>query len=388
MTCFGPPLGGPFFARQADVPRERSPGCQCYVPPKLHIIQRRETSKQAKSSLCPAGAASPSPAMPLTIFGREPTSIFSLYRRADENSASIALGWALDKVPHFRGALLQALFPHTPETDTATISLQQGGDDGGFTDIEIRLPTGHHVLIEAKLGWELPTERQLRRYIRRLGASPKQRCRLVTVSAMSKAVAQRRQPSEMDSVELVHLSWDELRDLASQSLADTRVVAERLWLTQLTEHLAEFTTMDRVTSNEVLVVPLNVKRIRPEYPYTWTDVVEKDRSYFHPIDAHWTVTPPNYVAFRYHGRLQFVHHVSRVQIVFDVSTVNPHWPTTDRDHFLYTLGPAMAPREEVRTGGIYATAATWCAIDTLLSGEFKTIKDARDETVRRRNAQR
>ena len=326
--------------------------------------------------------------MPLTIYGREPTSIYSLYRRADENSASIALGWALDKVPHFRRALLQALYPDVSETDTATISLQQTGEDCGFTDMEIRLPTSHHVIIEAKLGWELPSERQLRRYILRLRTSPRERCRLVTVSAMSKVVAQRRQPGALDGIELVHLSWDELRDLAGQSLAGTRVVPERLWLTQLIEHLAEFTTMDRVTSNEVLVVPLSVERIRPENPYASTDVVERDGSYFHPIDAHWTVTPPNYVAFRYRGRLQSVHHVSRVQVVFDVSTVNPHWPTTDRDHFLYTLGPAMVPREEVRTGRIYATAATWCAIDTLLSGEFKTIKDARDETVRRRNAQR
>ena len=326
--------------------------------------------------------------MPLTIYGREPTSIFSLYRRADENSASIALGWALDKVPHFRGALLQALFPHAPETDTATISLQQGGDDGGFTDIEIRLPTGHHVLIEAKLGWELPTERQLRRYIRRLGASPKQRCRLVTVSAMSKAVAQRRQPSEMDSVELVHLSWDELRDLASQSLADTRVVAERLWLTQLTEHLAEFTTMDRVTSNEVFVVPLSQRRIHPEVAYTWIDVIERDGAYFHPVDARWTVTPPNYVAFRYDGLLKSVHHVSSTRVVLDLSAENPKWPHTDRDHFIYTLGPPMRPLSEMHTGNIYRTGKVWCAIDTLLSGEFKTISDARDETNRRKEAKR
>ena len=346
------------------------------------------TSKQAKSGLCPAGAASPCPSMPLTIYGREPTSIFSLYRRADENSASIALGWALDKVPHFRETLLQCLFPSVPETDTATISLQEAGDDGGFTDIEIRLPTSHHVIIEAKLGWELPTERQLRRYIRRLRTSPRERCRLVTVSAMSNVIAQHRQPRAMDGIQLVHFPWDELRDLASQSLAGTRVVAERLWLTQLIEHLAEFTTMDRVTSNEVFVVPLSAERIHSERQYTWIDVVGKDGAYFHPVDARWTVTPPNYIGFRYGGRLQSVHHVSSARVVLDLSAENPKWPRTDRDHFIYTLGPAMCPVGEMRTGRIYRAGRAWCAIDTLLSGEFRTVSDARDETNRRKEAKR
>ena len=117
--------------------------------------------------------------------------------------------------------------------------------------------------------------------------------------------------------------------------------------------------------------------------HTWVDVVEQDRSYFHRVGNNWPTQPPNYVAFRYHGRLQSVHHVDNFQIVADVFAINPLWLHTVDDHFVYSLGPPMRPPTEVRTGDIIRNARCTCAIDTLLSGAFDTISSARDETNRR-----
>jgi hypothetical protein len=79
-----------------------------------------------------------------------------------------------------------------------------------------------------------------------------------------------------------------------------------------------------------------------------------------------------------------VHHIDKFEIVQNLAAYNPNWPKTDLDRFVYTLGPPMRPPRDMRTGKIYGSGHVWCAIDTLLSGAFDTISDARDETKRRR----
>lgn len=78
-----------------------------------------------------------------------------------------------------------------------------------------------------------------------------------------------------------------------------------------------------------------------------------------------------------------VHHVDSYDVVSDLNSVNSCWPSTGMDHFVYQLGPAMVPTKEIKNGKLWATARIWCAIDTLLSGAYATIADARDETQRR-----
>ncbi len=141
--------------------------------------------------------------------------------------------------------------------------------------------------------------------------------------------------------------------------------------------------MERQLDNTVFVVALGKKAMVKGRTHTWIDVVEKDGCYFHPVGNNWPVQPPNYIGFRYNGKLQSVHHIDSFEVVEDLSSYNPRWLKTDFDHFVYKLGPAMRPSREVRTGKIYMNGRVWCAIDTLLSGAFATISDARDETKRR-----
>lgn len=322
--------------------------------------------------------------MTLRIHGQEPKSIFGLVG-TDENSATFALGWSLDKSQTFRNLLLEALlgWPAKQEGDWL-IDLQQHGHDKGFTDVEILCPGYCHIIIEAKRNWTLPTEQQLSRYQQRLSIHGCANVLMVSVSAASKDYAGRKLPSHVGGAALLHHSWADIRALALTAYKQAGSTDEKRVLRELSTHLQEYAVMQDPKDNTVFVVSLSRKAITDKSPYTWIDVVRQDRRYFHPIGNNWPVTPPNYLGFRYYGRLQSVHHVESYEIVGDLSSENPLWPPENgQDHYVYRLGPAMLPASEMLNGKIYPMGRYWCAIDTLLSGAFKTVSDARDETDRR-----
>ena len=326
--------------------------------------------------------------MTLLISGDEAASIFRL-NGADENSATYALGWALQHSRHFLSAMLSDWFGEAADAGEVVVSLQKHGVDGGFTDVEVLGGDRFHVIIEAKKHWNLPSVGQLSRYRPRLATSVAGEQLLVSISSADADLARRRLPVSVDGVAVVHQSWSDIQRLARKAHADASGYEEKLWLRHFIQHLKEFVAMDRVNSNLVYVVSLGLDPMVQGGAHTWVDVVEKDRCYFHPVGDTWPHQPPNYMGFRHHGKLQSVHHVDNFVIVDDLSQVNPLWPASDRDHFVYRLGPPMLPPKEMRTGpSIVRSARAQCAIDTLLSGQFETISDAKAETKRRLGEER
>lgn len=318
----------------------------------------------------------------LTLRGSAPESIFHLLG-ADENSATYALGWVLERSPVFLALLEKSWFGSTSSTGIPLISLQRHDVDKGFTDLEFQRDQLFHAVLEAKRSWTVPTVTQLRRYRPRLDVHGARHRRIITVSSADKAFAMRHLPSSIDGVKLIHQSWGDILRVAKKATANAPKFEEKLWLRHFVQHLQDFVAMDRVSSNNVYVVSLGLEPIKKGGTHSWVDVVEKDRCYFHPIGKGWPSQPPNYIGFRYKGRLQSVHHIDRFEIVRDLSLCNPLWLKTKSDHFVYHLGPPMKPAKEVKTGKIFRNGRVHCAIDTLLSGEFTTISDARDETKRR-----
>lgn len=113
--------------------------------------------------------------------------------------------------------------------------------------------------------------------------------------------------------------------------------------------------------------------------------MKRKHRYFHPIGGGrggWPKEPPNYIAFRYNGKLQSIHHVEGYEVF-----TNPHekFPEIPEEkwspHFLYRLGPAFVPSKEVRTGNIYPNGRVWCMLDTLFTCD--TISAARDLSQKR-----
>lgn len=331
----------------------------------------------------------PGAVMSLSIRSAFPRNVFELMGKG-ENSATYALGWVLERSPRFAWLLASDIAGHPIDVSDLRIVLQKSGDDRGYTDVELCCEKVLHAIIEAKQGFELPGTKQLSRYRPRLRDAGFDAVALVTVSAIPGPIARLKLPKAIDGVVVKHLSWGAVRGLAKAARREAAGLEERLWLRELIDHLEDYAAMNRTRDNMVYVVSLGSGAMRDDSDRTWIDVVERDQSYFHPVGNHWPIQPPNYIGFRYLGQLQSVHRIESFDIVNDVSIMNPTWCSTDVDHFVYKLGPAMKPPKPLGAGGprdsIKRSARVWCAIDTLLSGQFEQLGEARDETKRRAQA--
>jgi hypothetical protein len=125
--------------------------------------------------------------------------------------------------------------------------------------------------------------------------------------------------------------------------------------------------MDAINSNNVFVVSVSGSTFGGS-SITFIEVVEKFRKYFHPVGQGWPPSPPNYIAFRWYGQLQSVHHIDDFEIITNFAS---HFPsTTDEEispHFLYHLGPAIIPNRTVKTGNLFRAARIYAHIDLLLT---------------------
>ena len=324
----------------------------------------------------------------LFLHDRELSTVFSLLGNK-ENDITYSVGWGLAQCAPFLTALMRSVFRGGDPGTQPTVRLQQHGEDGGYTDIEIDAER-FHLIIEAKRGWNLPEAKQLERYRSRLNRRNGKNA-LVVLSECTSAYAKERLPTMIRNVPVFHRSWKEVRAMAHAS-AGRGSHAEKRLLKQLSRYLETLMSMQNQISNEVYVVVLS-----PQLPawshISWLDFAIKRRVYFHPIAAGWPKEPPNYMGFRYGGFLRSIHHVDRYEIVDDVSRrvrniSGPKW-RKERwsggrpfiNYFIYHLGPAIRPQREVRNGPIYATGRVKAALDLLLTCD--TIAEAVRKTKER-----
>jgi hypothetical protein len=97
----------------------------------------------------------------------------------------------------------------------------------------------------------------------------------------------------------------------------------------------------------------------------------------------WPKDPPNYIAFRYDSKLQSIHRIDDYEVVTNMHKQITEIPNEEWEpHFLYKLGPAFRPANEVKTGKIYPNGRVWCMLDTLFTCD--TISKARDISQKRK----
>ena len=126
-----------------------------------------------------------------------------------------------------------------------------------------------------------------------------------------------------------------------------------------------------------------------ERDFDFRDVVVNYDRYFHPAHGAkgFPRKPPNYLGFRYDGRLKRISFVEQAAIYdmrVDLPDELPDLParhvvdldekTGRADHVVYRLGPAIVPARPVRTGNLYRAARVWAALDLLLTSD--TIAEA------------
>lgn len=326
---------------------------------------------------------------PRTLRGEHVSSLWVAQEAVDnvfalnghkEDDFSLAIAWSLASCPEFLSRFLADYLSWHGPTTSIDIHVHRHMRDTGTTDIEIRLPDHFHIIVEAKLGPVLPGASQLNKYAKRLldGAEPIKL--ILTLSECPAQYAERYSTKNISSVGVKHVTWHHLTTLAQESISGSRN-ADKRTLRDLERFMRRYHTMQDITSNMVFVVSLRTDK-EAGWQIRWIDIEAKHHRYFHPLAPNWPRQPPNYIAFRYGGRLQAIHHVERSEIIHDLSEACPGIPSSPVEpHYLYHLGPAIHPAHEVRTGKLYASSRVWCHIDTLLTAP--TVYEALQITKRR-----
>ncbi len=309
------------------------------------------------------------------LHGSEVPTVFDLLGR-NENHMTRAMGWALSQSPEFLELFVGEVVPKRYQKGEITVALQVWKRLKGWTDVELTSTNKFHLIVEAKKGWQPPQPGQLKKYATRLRNSKAAFKCLIILTDWS-YVAMAALPS-IQGIPVKWMSWSQVRNIAAHATSDGGL-KRRLWLEELIQYLRGVTTMQDLKSNSVFVVSLG-SQPQKGWSISFIDIVRKKHLYFHPTEkGGWPKIPPNYLAWRYGGRLQGIAHIKGYKIVPDMNMVIPEIPRGRvKNHVLYYLGPVIQPSREVKVGKLYRNQHVKCMLDTLLTA--KTIAAARNET--------
>jgi len=319
--------------------------------------------------------------------GEKVNSIFHFYGKK-ENSITNAFVWVLANCPIFTQKLITGIFNSSVcAADDYTVSIQSYEQGKGITDVEITDNENFFVIVEAKRGLSLPGVDQLDLYSRRekfYNSSATHRA-IVSMSEHTREFANLHLPPTVNGFDVYHISWKMLYEISKDSI--THSTHKQKWvLNEFSVFLGGLSTMQDQNSNWVYVVSLGRKPKGWEISYY--DIVEKYSVYFHPIKKRWPSKPPNYIAFRYYGKLQSIHHIESYKVFTNPSLEIAELPNEDWGPFyLYKLGKAIKPLNEVKTGdGIHRARRVEVMLDTLLTSN--TITEALDISNERKKKQK
>jgi hypothetical protein len=300
--------------------------------------------------------------MPLLLHGQQVESVFDLLGQK-ENGLTYALGWLLSNNHDFLKALLKQITGETHACHEFEVRLQEFEyKDRGYTDIELLTDHELFVIIEAKIGWTLPQQTQIKRYGSRFKAYQNYTRKFVVIGECRKEYAQEALKELNLPFPLEYLSWQQINDLI-QEVSEKSSVRVRKLARDFKIYFQKVVTMQNGNSNKVFCVSLTRES------FEW---VTQNHRYDYPLDKYWPQNPPNYIALRYKGKLHAIHHVDK----FDIQKQKGKSPLM----ILY-LGKAFKPVQEVRNGRIYPNGRYWFDLDTVFV--CKTIKEARDLTQKR-----
>lgn len=238
----------------------------------------------------------------LRLHGEQVQTVFDLLGKK-ENDITYSLGWALSQSDRLATALLEDVFPGDTPGELRAVRLQEFLAEGGYTDIEVESER-FDLILEAKRGWNLPSRRQLTQYAPRLHG--KSASAILVVSECSPDFARHRLPKSVDGVRVAYRSWKQVAQLV-ETWSQGGTHAEGRLLRELVRYLRGLMSMQNQTSNRVYVVSLGAKPTSWSGSLTPIQIVTEKGQYFHQIGGGYPKDPPNYVGFRWGGRLQQIN---------------------------------------------------------------------------------
>lgn len=321
----------------------------------------------------------------LISYGNEIRSIFQLLG-TKENDITLSISWALANCPIFAQMIINQIFNEVKSAGDYVVLNQNYDRNTGVTDIEITDHNNYHIIFEAKRGWWLLSSEQLTKYSIRndFANSPVKNKAIVSMSECNQDYANNYLPfKSVNNIPIFHLSWREIDTIALNANTNSNHAQKHL-LTELREYLKGIITMQNIDSNWVYVVSLSNGLVEQSDNLHWNEIVEKYNRYTCPQGNHWPNEAPNYIAFRYNGKLQSIHHIENYTVVKNIHTVFSEYPDKEEKVpcFVFDLGSPIKPAKEVKTGKIYPSGRVWAMLDLLLTCD--TISEARDKSQERK----
>lgn len=317
----------------------------------------------------------------LFIHKKKINSVFQLLGEK-ENDISYSVGWALANSHNFLDVFLKAAVDWNGEysPDDILVRLQGHESGGGFTDFEIEYPGYFHLIIEAKKGWNFPGENQLIKYTKRVNfkKSSAKIKKLLVLSESSEEYANAHfKIGRLKGIDIKTISWKDVYNYSKKAMIGGSHAEKRL-LIELNKYLESIMTMQNQDSNWVYIVSLNNRPPVAGATISHIEIVNNKHRYWHPVGGGWPKEPPNYIAFRYRGKLQSIHHIERYTVFTDPHEIIKEVPSTDWKvpHFAYKLGPGFSPANEVKNGKLFGSGRVKVRLDKLFTCE--TISEARD----------
>lgn len=202
----------------------------------------------------------------LSIFNTKIKSVFQLLGNK-ENNISYSVGYGLANSNKFLELFLKSLNIQTPfQPLKIKIHLQAHERDKGFTDFEIIQENEFHIIVEAKRGWNFPSDEQINKYATRLsfqGSGAKDK-RILIFNESIPAYANAHFPTKsLLSIPVQVISWSDIQKIISSAKAIGKDADNRM-LKELNIYLEQISTMQKKDSNWVYIVSLG-KGIPP----TW-----------------------------------------------------------------------------------------------------------------------
>ena len=317
----------------------------------------------------------------LTISRKPITSIFQLLGEK-ENDITYSIGYLLANSKSFLLKFLESLQIKPNNVDNVKIVLQQLTADAGktnITDLEIIEDEFFHVIVEAKRGFQqLPTD-QIRRYAETEAFKRKKgvQKRLAFFTDASEEYAKAMfDNSPIEELQIKIIPYRKINSVLTDSISGANNIEKHL-INQLKTYLKKIITMQKIDTNWVWVVSLGDGGI-PNISLSFKEIVKQKNIYFHPIGNSFPSEPVTYIAFRYEGKLQAIHHVDSFKTFKDFSEIDSDFSAGgETPHFLYRLGKPIIPNKEVKNGSQLVMAnRVWCMLDTLLTCD--TIWEAKE----------
>lgn len=177
-----------------------------------------------------------------------------------ENDITKSIAWAFAKCPRLLERVIDKLIHVNVDADDVVIRYQEFEKDRGITDLEITDNRKFYIIIEAKRGWVLPGEPQLKLYSERTGFinSPAKVKAIVSMSECTEEYAKKRLPV-IPMITVRHLPWMVICNLAEE-LRIKSAGKQNYILGELVRYIKRIMTTQNKDTNWVYVVSLGLSK--------------------------------------------------------------------------------------------------------------------------------